>query len=799
MKSYSHVDNKGIPLDEKLDKLFHKKENGFYIELGANDGIAQSNTAFFEKCRGWKGVLIEPSFSAFEACQKNRPNSNCFNAACVSQDYKEEYVSGDFNGHLMSSVDGKRLNKSSEIVKVKATTLEKILDEVKAEKIDFLSLDTEGYELPILKGLNLNKYRPTYLLIEIYNKDYNDLVNYLSENNYKLLENFSNYNHTDNPYWDGTHNDYLFIDTLEDQLTVNDICSGEKFQQLCDIYCGTQEDLQRNPVIRLETHKHLNLVKLTEPYNNPSLVFCYSCSLELFMSKINLFQNNFVLVSHNEDENITEKYRSLADNPKIIRWFAQNLMINHDKVEILPIGLANAMWPHGNLQRLVDVYNKTKNKEKLNEIFFNFTCFSNNTRHHCKSEVEKKGLKFLDYIQPHQYLEIMAKYKFAICPDGHGIDCHRIWEAYYLNLIPIMLKSTFSLHVQNYLPCVLLEKWEDLDVQKCLENYDKYLDQLKKSRKYLFFDTYKSRIVNAAAKMNIAYTFIGSLPHYALDTVHQLRLFYNGPIYFILNDYENPIIDVLKNKYNVEIIRYDTVYHQEFNDIVTKTYNRFCIVDSLKGREKIFIYSFERFFVLYNLMKQRNMSNIFFLEIDNLIYDNPINWLKEFSKKEMAYMYDNHERFASGVCFIKSHIFLQNFLDHCIDFILHTNMFVSEMGALYTFYQKNKENIQMLPIHWSDTSIPIEAYESFELYNNSIFDSAGIGVYIGGADPKHTGGVIKKGHKNQWSFIDYTKYQYRWEKDEKERNIPYIWNGNEWLQLNNLHIHSKDLSTYISL
>ncbi len=211
MQSYSHVDNNNIPLDQKLDILFGQKQNGFFIELGANDGLKQSNTAFFEFYRGWKGVLIEPSFDAFERCKSNRPNSKCYNAACVSNTYNDTSVTGDFNGNLMSSVNGERLHTNLAI-HVQALTLETILNEVAPTNIDLLSLDTEGYELPILEGLNLTKYRPNFLLIEIYNKDYDSIILFLEKNNYRLVDNFSNYNRVDNPHWDGTHNDYLFVD-----------------------------------------------------------------------------------------------------------------------------------------------------------------------------------------------------------------------------------------------------------------------------------------------------------------------------------------------------------------------------------------------------------------------------------------------------------------------------------------------------------------------------------------------------------------------------------------------------------
>ena len=209
--NYSHIDSKKIPLQKKLDEIINKKD-GFFIELGANNGLFQSNTAFFEKERNWTGILIEPSLKGYQLCKKNRPKSICLNYACVSKDYKYDYIEGDFaRNHPMGSVNGVR-NNSNKLVKVKAITLEKILEEHCHPVIDFLSLDTEGYELEILKGLNLEKNRPTFMLIEIYTKDYNEIINYLTSHDYKLHSNFTNYNKVDNPGWDGSHNDYLFIE-----------------------------------------------------------------------------------------------------------------------------------------------------------------------------------------------------------------------------------------------------------------------------------------------------------------------------------------------------------------------------------------------------------------------------------------------------------------------------------------------------------------------------------------------------------------------------------------------------------
>lgn len=214
-KNYSLCDSNGEYLDNKLDKLFEHKENGFFIELGANNGLLQSNTAFLEKNRGWTGILIEPNSKNFELCKINRPNSICYNYACVSEDFNDEFIYGDFELpeneqiSLMSSINGSRLNNRT-LSKVSATTLTKILDKQHITKIDLLSLDVEGYEYFVLKGLDFSKYKPEYLLIEVYNYDYVKIYNFLKDKNYNLICNFSDYNIKNNPNWDGSHNDYLF-------------------------------------------------------------------------------------------------------------------------------------------------------------------------------------------------------------------------------------------------------------------------------------------------------------------------------------------------------------------------------------------------------------------------------------------------------------------------------------------------------------------------------------------------------------------------------------------------------------
>jgi len=298
--------------------------------------------------------------------------------------------------------------------------------------------------------------------------------------------------------------------------------------------------------------------------------------------------------------------------------------------------------------------------------------------------------------------------------------------------------------------------------------------------------------------MNIALSFVGKLPDYTVYCIHQIRIFYQGEIYLITNDLNSRYLDFIKI-YNVHIINYDDVIHKEFNETIDKNRHKFMIVEGLTGREELFIRSFERFFILYNLMVQKNLENCFFMEIDNLIYDDPNKWLEEFSKNRLCYLLNNYNHCSAGVMYIKNSSALLAFIDYLKYFINTESIFMSEMTCLYVYHELNQSIVQLLPIYWNKEGLHEWATLNYDKYNNTIFDAASIGIYLLGTEKYFTNGVVLYYKKNEFSCMDYTQDVFEWKIEDNGIRRPYILKDDQWILINNLHVHSKVLKNGLSL
>jgi FkbM family methyltransferase len=170
-------------LDLKLLRFLNYR-GGIFVEAGANDGIRQSNTLYYEKYKGWTGLLIEAIPALAEQCRQNRPRCLVENCALVSADYNGKTVEMEYFDLMSIVKDGlgnaaeEQLHKEAANnilregkkepyrVAVPARTLSQVLTAHRINKIDLLSLDVEGYEANVLSGIDFNKHTPKFMLVE---------------------------------------------------------------------------------------------------------------------------------------------------------------------------------------------------------------------------------------------------------------------------------------------------------------------------------------------------------------------------------------------------------------------------------------------------------------------------------------------------------------------------------------------------------------------------------------------------------------------------------------------------------
>lgn len=147
-------------------EFFRDTPQGFFVEVGANDPKKDSQSFHLEEA-GWQGILVEPLPELANELRRVR-KARVFEVACSSPDRAGQtmtlHVAGPFSSfdpHL--AVTGMRADRT---VDVKVDTLDHVLSEGGAKRIDLMSVDVEGHELEVLSGFDFARWQPRLILLE---------------------------------------------------------------------------------------------------------------------------------------------------------------------------------------------------------------------------------------------------------------------------------------------------------------------------------------------------------------------------------------------------------------------------------------------------------------------------------------------------------------------------------------------------------------------------------------------------------------------------------------------------------
>ncbi|MFA5049182.1 MAG: hypothetical protein WC516_09225 [Patescibacteria group bacterium] len=272
-----------------------------------------------------------------------------------------------------------------------------------------------------------------------------------------------------------------------------DWIQGQKFWEIADMVF-TPKEVASDDYYKLPNT--FNAHKL----NNNSIIYTHTMYVKQLFDILKLFTNGHIIViSHNSDVNIDESFRV----PSCVKkWFTTNVDVVNLKIESIPIGLENDRWfpTLCKKDQMECVFEQQKNYKNI--VYINFDIKTNKNKRQTAyaffnskpwvtaTECDRKnGIEF------NKYICNVYQHKFVVCPEGNGIDTHRVWETLYMCSIPILLKNTNYLFYKN-LPICFVNNWEEVTEEFLQNQFEFILNRKTINMQMLTFEYWKNKILN---------------------------------------------------------------------------------------------------------------------------------------------------------------------------------------------------------------------------------------------------------------------------------------------------------------
>jgi len=184
------------------NNVFKGFKNGFFVDVGAHNGVSINNTLYFEKNNNWKGINVEPIKKVFDELCANRPTCINLNCAVCNNNGDAEFICNSGYTEMISGLkndfepqhqqrlqfENSYYGGATNIITVNTKKLETIFDEYHITRVHYLSIDVEGAEFEVIKSIDFLK---VFIDIIDFENNYNNqsdiIINYLIKQGYNLL------------------------------------------------------------------------------------------------------------------------------------------------------------------------------------------------------------------------------------------------------------------------------------------------------------------------------------------------------------------------------------------------------------------------------------------------------------------------------------------------------------------------------------------------------------------------------------------------------------------------------------
>ena len=310
--------------------------------------------------------------------------------------------------------------------------------------------------------------------------------------------------------------------------------SGENINNLCNIsiydrkWLNGASNLKKYIKKVIYVNENNNIETILD--NQDNIFFIKTDYIYYFVDNIlPLIKKPFIIVTHNSDYfsgilplscltfDIDPKHNSdfsrnslqkILNHPLLIKWYGRNMELINKKTEGIPIGLKNKKTGGmfiGLENRMLyrtnfNIIEKNKSNPKNKLLYLNFNERTNKNRKEVMKLFLERGFKKNNSLPWNDYIKELSFYKFAISPQGNGVDCHRTWECLYLGVIPIVERS-ISMSFFKELPILFVDNYEKITEDYLNIVYEKFNNSTFNLEK-LNIDYYKQKITKEYEEFN---------------------------------------------------------------------------------------------------------------------------------------------------------------------------------------------------------------------------------------------------------------------------------------------------------
>lgn len=289
-----------------------------------------------------------------------------------------------------------------------------------------------------------------------------------------------------------------------------------------------------------------------------------------------------------------------------------------------------------------------------------------------------------------------------------------------------------------------------------------------------------------------------AFPSFLEDNFRQIRLFNPVVTIYFLTDIQylnNPIF----KKYNITVLNKDSFYSSKIS--------RFEICFKYRHKSNMYqfwVYTAIRLIFIENFIKTYKLNSVYHFENDILLYYNLSEFHKIFLKlyPHMSITVGGQDKCMTGFMFIRDGQSLSEMTQFFIDILekygkgrlmkIYNMDMVNEMTLMRAYSKDYPDKLMLLPIlPFGEFS---KGYDEFI----SVFDPASYGMFVGGSAQEKEPGCKPQDHYIGQLLREHPEYDVVWKVDDRNRKVPYFKYDGQEVKINNLHIHSKNLSLYMS-